>query len=78
MEPALPAGSFMLAKLHPKNIKVHDVVAFKHDGLIFIKRASEIKSDQLWLVGDNPHDSLDSRSFGWIDRKNILSKIIWH
>ncbi len=77
MEPALKAGSFVLVRQRPKNINVDDIVAFKHEGQTFIKRTVEIKNDQLWLVGDNPNDSLDSKRIGWINRENITGKIIW-
>jgi nickel-type superoxide dismutase maturation protease len=78
MEPALPAGSFVLATRWFKKIKVSDIVSFKHDDQLFIKRVTEIKNNQLWLLGDNPADSLDSRTFGWVDYKSILGKIIWY
>lgn len=41
-----------------------------------IKRIEKIDKDKIFVVGDNEKESVDSRKFGWIDKKNILGKVI--
>lgn len=77
MEPALPAGSFVLVR-KTNSVKPDDIIAVKYGDQILIKRITEIKNNQLWLVGDNKNDSYDSRTIGWIDTKNTVGKIIWY
>jgi len=64
--------------------KVGDVVVFKVDNIIYIKRVKEIYTSpslrgasRYFLEGDNKEDSLDSRKIGWISRKQILGKIVF-
>lgn len=56
--------------------KVGDIVAFKKGKNIFIKRIKKVKEDKYYLIGDNEKDSLDSRKFGSVYRKNIIGKVI--
>lgn len=79
MEPALQNGDDVLvnklAYLFASPQK-GDIVAAKVNGKVFIKRISAINKDQYFLVGDNPEDSLDSKNFGSITRKQIIGKVI--
>ena len=71
-------GMSMLPTLEPqvsvfvdtrKEPKVGDIVVFIHPSqsdMILIKRLSKISDQGLWLIGDNPMHSTDSRDFGWI------------
>lgn len=58
-------------------IRKRDVVVFRHSSSIFIKRVIEIKEGQYSLEGDNKNDSLDSRAFGLIEKKDIIGKVVW-
>lgn len=58
--------------------KINDIVAFKFEEKIFVKRIKSISKDKHILVGDNKNDSLDSRKIGAIPKKNILGKIVWY
>ena len=42
-----------------------------------VKRVDGIEGDFLYVVGDNPHFSTDSRSFGYINIANVLGKVVW-
>lgn len=57
--------------------KENDIVAFNYKNKIFIKKIKDIKDGKYFLEGENKDDSLDSKKIGWIERKNILGKIIW-
>lgn len=40
----------------------------------------KLDKDQYWVMGDNRRDSLDSRSFGAVNRQNIIGKaeaLVW-
>lgn len=57
--------------------RVEDVVAFRVNGKIFIKRICSISENKYHLEGDNKSDSLDSRSFGLVAKSNILGKLFF-
>ena len=56
--------------------KVGDVVVFEKSGKNFVKRVSDIEDNNLFVLGDNKNDSLDSRKIGAIKRKDIKGKVI--
>lgn len=79
-------GNSMLPTLRPnkiifawrsKDIKPGDVVVLRHDGLEKIKRVKYVSSNDVYVVGDNPAESKDSRTIGSIDRNNVLAKVVW-
>jgi phage repressor protein C with HTH and peptisase S24 domain len=80
MEPTLKAGESVLVSSIPylfASPYVGDIVACKiHDKKILIKRIIKIKNKEYLVAGDNQHDSFDSRSFGKIDRKSIIGKVV--
>lgn len=57
--------------------KVGEILAFKKNGEIFIKRIVKIDNEKYFVKGDNKKDSLDSRGFGWIERKKIVGKVVY-
>jgi nickel-type superoxide dismutase maturation protease len=61
-----------------KNPQKGDTVAFKNiEGEILVKRIHSIKNANYFVLGDNKNDSLDSRSYGLVLRKDILGKVIY-
>jgi len=42
-----------------------------------LKRIEQIDGDRLYVKGDNPSDSHDSRHFGWVLRRFIIGKMIY-
>lgn len=80
MEPTLQEGSFVLIKKQKPGgrVKVGDIIVFNSGGEVYIKRIDSINDLAVMVRGDNPRDSIDSRDFGPIDRKNIIGKVIWH
>ena len=80
MEPFLLNNQTVLASSIPfilSKPKIDDVVVFKVDDEIYIKRIKEIKNQKVFLIGDNKTDSLDSRKIGWIDKKDIIGKVVY-
>ena len=79
MEPFLLNSQTVLASSIPfifSKPKVGDVVVFKVGDRIYIKRVKEIKNQKFFLVGDNNRDSFDSKKIGWINKEDIIGKVI--
>ncbi len=74
MFPALQTNKIIIARGWFNSLKAGDIVVIKHAGLDKIKRVQEVKDDKVYVVGDNKDLSTDSRSFGWIDRAQIIGK----
>lgn len=77
MLPVLPAGRLVLATSWMGELKVGQLVIVWHGGLEKIKRLEAVRGDQIFVVGDNPRASVDSRQFGWLPRASIRARIIW-
>jgi len=60
------------------NLNISDVVVAKdpRDERLILKRINNITKDSFFLVGDNEKESTDSRELGWINKKNIIGKIV--
>lgn len=83
MEPTLLDGKSVLISGVPflfTKPKVGDIIAFKTNRKIYIKRIAKKNSsadgEKYFVKGDNKRDSVDSKNFGWIDRKEIIGKVI--
>ena len=79
MEPFLLNNQTVLASSVPSIFlkpKVGDVVVFKYKSKTYIKRIRKVKNSKYFLIGDNKKDSLDSNRIGWIERKDIIGKMI--
>jgi len=58
---------------------VGDVVLAAHptqSGTRIIKRVAELRDGGLWLLGDNPEQSTDSRQYGVVPESNVLGKVV--
>lgn len=79
MLPTLKNGDGILIDQDAK-IGVGDIVLSKHPfkkSVILVKRVSEIdENGKYFLVGDNPSESTDSRTFGALSAKHILGKAV--
>ncbi len=79
MYPTFKAGNVVLVSSFPyffKNPAVGDLVVLKKEKYI-IKRITKIDGDRFFVEGDNIKESIDSRKFGWIGRKEIVGKVIF-
>lgn len=75
MLPTLPEGQlvFIVPFGRPK---VGDIVMVRHDGLEKIKRVARIDNARVYLLGDNPVASTDSRHFGWVGLETIVGRAV--
>lgn len=76
MEPNLHHGQLVVGR-QTRQLGVGDVVIISHDGVEKIKRIERHEGDLVYLLGDNPAESTDSRTLGWLPAKTILAKVIW-
>lgn len=79
MEPLIKSGDLVLISNFLylfKKPQINDIIAFKKDGKILIKRLVKINNENYFVLGDNKKDSFDSQRFGWIFKKDILGKFI--
>jgi nickel-type superoxide dismutase maturation protease len=80
MRPTLVEGDllFVQAGLAKDSLETGDVVVALHPfriGLILVKRVAEVMNDgRIALLGDNSHESSDSRQFGAVAPGQILGR----
>ena len=77
MTPGLPAGTVVVALRWPRKCKVGDVVILTHNGLEKIKRITQLQDGQIFVAGDNPAASTDSRQFGWLPLSAVKARVVW-
>jgi phage repressor protein C with HTH and peptisase S24 domain len=78
MVPVLPPNTLVVGWAWTKTYKAGDIVIFEHEGKEKIKRVQEVLGDgSLFLVGEHPETSTDSRHFGAVDPNLVRARIIW-
>ncbi len=77
MLPVLPPGTLVWGWCWFQQLKVGSVVIFVHDNKEKIKRVSEIKVNEIYVLGDHSETSIDSRQFGWILKEQVYAKVFW-
>lgn len=77
MEPYVGPGAVVVARSFFVKLKKYDVVVVRQHGIEKIKRVLHVRNGKIYLVGDNPNKSTDSRHFGWIPESWVVGKVIW-
>lgn len=77
MLPTLKPGRIVIATGTYSRIRIGDIVVIRHGGLEKIKRVQDLRADRVFLLGDNPENSTDSRAFGWLPTSVMVAKVIW-
>lgn len=76
MLPTLSPGDIVLVTTLPyffSNPKKNDIVVFKTQNKLFIKRITKVEKEKIYVEGDNKGDSL---KINFITRKEIIGKVI--
>ena len=92
MEPTLKKGSIILGVRHYRELKNDDIIIFRHNGQLNVKRIVAIEGESItidgqilivpkdcyYVLGDNAENSYDSRFWKepFIKRDDIIAKII--
>ena len=58
-------------------LRVGDVIVFDYKGREKIKRVHGIEGEFLYVLGDNPRFSTDSRHFGYIPHQAVLGRVVY-
>lgn len=88
MTPTLKVGDVVVVDTWSNQVNTitkNDVIVLKRSANDFVlaKRLKDIRNNhgqwELYLVGDNPSGSVDSRQFGWVSSDYIIGKIsfVW-
>lgn len=56
--------------------KIGELVVIRKNGKDMVKRIQKIQNHQYFVEGDNKFGSTDSRNFGWINKSEIVGKVI--
>lgn len=75
MQPTLQSGRVVLIRRWARP-KTGIVVVIRHNGLEKIKRIQDIQDSQVFVVGDNPSQSTDSRQFGWLPVSHVQGRVV--
>lgn len=76
MLPSLPQGRLVFGWGFG-SLRKGDMVILSHEGIEKIKRINRVEGEKLYILGDNAAESTDSRHFGWVDRAQVLGRVIW-
>ena len=76
MLPGLPADRLVIA-LRTRRPRPGQVVFVRHDGREKMKRVQKVADGQVFLLGDNPDRSTDSRHFGWLPAEVVFARVVW-
>lgn len=76
MEPTLKHGQTIVAvrRLRPT---AGTLVIIRHGNKEKIKRVHRVKHGLIYVVGDNPPASTDSRHFGWLPASSVIAVVVW-
>src|SRR3990167_9766968 len=77
MTPTLHSGQDVLSINWFVNPKVGDIVVIKKSGKEMVKRIEKVEDDKVFVIGDNPEESTDSRDFGPVNMDQVIGKVVY-
>ena len=77
MRPGFMPGRIIIAVSPARRLRVGDVVIVRHNGAELLKRVSQLEAGRLYVLGDDPARSTDSRDFGWLEYASLCGRVVW-
>ncbi len=77
MVPTMPPNTLVIGLRFAKKLKPGQIVIVSRDGKEQIKRIDQVKGEEVYLLGDHPETSLDSRQYGWLPGRSVRARVIW-
>lgn len=77
MEPGIPENSVVVYSRLEKEYEINDIVIAEVDHRQVIKRIYSLDKNSVFLLSDNLENSIDSRTFGEVDREQLKGKVIF-
>lgn len=92
MEPTLERGSYIIGCRIYSNLETGDIIIFRHDGKMLVKRIAAMEGDMVeqngvsmtvpegcyYVLGDNANSSYDSRYWlnPFVDEVDVVARLI--
>ena len=76
MSPKLKPGQLIVATPLFHRLKPGQVVVLRKNNRELIKRIERIEDHKVFVIGDNPGSSTDSRHFGWLDLSTVVARVV--
>lgn len=77
MLPTLRPGQIVVGLPAFGPLKPGQLIVFERQGIEQVKRISMTAEDKVYVLGDNPGRSTDSRTIGWVPRRSVRARIIY-
>lgn len=77
MVPVLPPGTVVYGWRWFNRLKPENVVIFIRDRRETVKRIDHLDNDGVFVLGDHPETSTDSRHYGTVPRDAVEAIVIW-
>jgi nickel-type superoxide dismutase maturation protease len=80
MEPALRAGDWIVVSSLSRAPRMGEIVLMRDPRdpeRLIIKRVAAVSERDCTVVGDNPEESTDSRTFGPVPLANVLGRALF-
>lgn len=77
MVPVLPPGTLVIGIRWYFTLKAGKVIIFNRDSRETIKRIDHTDPTGLFVLGDHPETSTDSRHYGPIPQTDVKSLVVW-
>jgi acetyl esterase/lipase len=76
MKPALFEGDIVVVK-KTRSIQKGDIVVARKGSREVITRVEKITKKRVYLVGDNKKASTDSRTYGWVSKRDVIGTAVF-
>lgn len=76
MLPTLKPGQIVVAIRLTQRLKPGQVIIFERQGREQIKRIAQLRDGRVYVLGDNPGRSTDSRTIGWIAHADVRARVL--